>query len=365
MTDSENSVKQQENEQSVPLPTFGNDEIDQLVSKGLESYAVRNYEDATECLGQACGKYSEINGNEDPSLLFIYGRALFKVAMASSDVLGEDKVDKPEKTDDSGMFQFEGSEGPREEDVEEDGEQDGEQDGAKDGAKDEEEDGAKDGVKDGAKDDQEEEHDEQSDFEVAWEILDLARTLFVEKLNKMQNCSTANEFSIKDLRKKLAETYDLLGEVSLESENFPQACEDFSSSLSHKLELFPIESTLISEAHYKLSLAYEFNFEDKQSQAKSIEHLEKTIESVKLRIEKSGQDDPDLLTDLELRLKELQGDESDSSAVQQDKSNVLQGILGGDATTAKELILNAVAKASDINTLVRKAPKRKADSLSD
>jgi HAT1-interacting factor 1 len=370
MTDNENnSVKRQEKEKSTPLPTFSNDEIDQLVAKGLESYAVRNYEDATEKLGLACGRYSEINGKEDPRLLFIYGRALFKVAMASSEVLGEGNVNKSEETDQSGMFQFEGSVGPEDAKVENgDGKGgEGERNGERIDLNEEADGELSDDENDDQNDDgnnEDEANEEQTDFEVAWEILDLARTLFIEELTKLEDPSELGDPStINDLRKKLAETYDILGEVSLESENFPQACEDFNSGLALKQKMYPLESTLISEAHYKLALAYEFNFEDKDSRAKSIEHMEKTIHSVKLRIEKSGEDDPDLVADLELRLKELQ--EIDEASASGDKSAVLQGILGGDATTAKAQILSAVSQASDISTLVRKAPKRKADSLNE
>ena len=39
---------------------------------------------------------------------------------------------------------------------------------------------------------------------------------------------------------------------------FPQAVEDFRSSLAYKQELHPKESEIIAEAHFKLSLALEF-----------------------------------------------------------------------------------------------------------
>lgn len=40
--------------------------------------------------------------------------------------------------------------------------------------------------------------------------------------------------------------------------SFPQAVEDFRSSLAYKQELHPKESEIIAEAHFKLSLALEF-----------------------------------------------------------------------------------------------------------
>lgn len=151
------------------------------------------------------------------------------------------------------------------------------------------------------------------DFTLAWEILDFARVLFLKQLasSAPSNESTGGETAsaeaadapttgtdeskpivqetttdtsgdpitsvlnpdsappttstsaeikpdIKTLQTTLADTYDLLGEVSLESESFPQAAKDLRSSLELKLGLYPPASTLISEAHFKLSLALEF-----------------------------------------------------------------------------------------------------------
>lgn len=73
---------------------------------------------------------------------------------------------------------------------------------------------------------------------------------------------------------RLADTHDLLAEISLENERsvfynlflipifdpprFPGAVTDFRSSLALKEELYPEESEIIAEAHFKLSLALEF-----------------------------------------------------------------------------------------------------------
>lgn len=98
----------------------------------------------------------------------------------------------------------------------------------------------------------------------------------------------------KALRTALADTYDLLGEVSLESESFAQAARDLRSSLDLKLELYPVESTLISEAHYKLSLALEFAAAGEdvsesnrlKGREEAAVEMEKAIASCRARIEK-------------------------------------------------------------------------------
>lgn len=99
---------------------------------------------------------------------------------------------------------------------------------------------------------------------------------------------------VKALRTALADTYDLLGEVSLESESFAQAARDLRSSLDLKLELYPVESTLISEAHYKLSLALEFaaagedvsESDRLKGREEAAVEMEKAIASCRARIEK-------------------------------------------------------------------------------
>jgi HAT1-interacting factor 1 len=62
----------------------------------------------------------------------------------------------------------------------------------------------------------------------------------------------------KHIKERLADTHDLLAEISLENERFPGAVTDFRAALVHKQELYPEESEIIAEAHFKLSLALEF-----------------------------------------------------------------------------------------------------------
>lgn len=247
---------------------YGDKELDTIIQEGIKAYSLRSYEIATEKLGRAYELYMTKFNDDSASLLFIYGKALYKVAVSQSEVLGE-KTDvdalgiDEEDREDEGPERAEGNVERHENELE-----------------------------------NQKEEEEQSDLEVAWEILDLARTLFLEKLEQI-----SDEKEKAMIRNKLAENYDLLGEVSLESENFPQASQDLEESLKLKLELYPKESTLVSEAYFKLSLAHEYNFEDESSKQKAIDSMRNAIESVKLRMEiESGQDDPDLLNDLQIRV---------------------------------------------------------------
>jgi HAT1-interacting factor 1 len=62
----------------------------------------------------------------------------------------------------------------------------------------------------------------------------------------------------RHIKERLADTHDLLAEISLENERFPGAVVDFRSALELKQELYPEESEIVAEAHFKLSLALEF-----------------------------------------------------------------------------------------------------------
>ena len=83
--------------------------------------------------------------------------------------------------------------------------------------------------------------------------------------------------------KKLSETYDILGEVSLEAENFNQAADDLRKCLELRLELFSDTSSLISESHYKLALALEFQSDDSNLRKNAAEQMKLAIESVERR----------------------------------------------------------------------------------
>lgn len=342
---------------SNSTPSYGVAEVDELASQGLKAYALKQYEQATEKFGKACETFTEAKGHDDPSLLYTYGKCLFKVAVSQSAVLG-DTAPQP--------LSAEPEEQPDEE-AEGDGneEQEGEQDG-EDGN--EEEEGEENGEGEQAG---EQEEQQEDDFEVAWEILDLARTLFLEKLEQEDS---------RDLKVKLADTYDLLGEVSIESENFPQAAEDFESSLKLKKELYDSDSSLMSEAHYKLALAYEFSFDENEdtnraNREKAISHMTDAIASVKQRIEKTGKDDPELVQDLEERLTELKQGSRDT--MEEEKAKVLEGILGQVAQSAgpsgsskskpkseiAAVMDQAKSQANDISSLIKK--RKKTDSASE
>ncbi|KAJ2616673.1 hypothetical protein H4S08_000675 [Coemansia sp. RSA 1365] len=91
-----------------------------------------------------------------------------------------------------------------------------------------------------------EEEEEQDDFAAAWDILDLARVIQEKE-------------SDSKTRLKYAETLMLLGDVSMESENFAQAVNDFNAALNVKLQYLDDDNRELAELYYKVALAHEYN----------------------------------------------------------------------------------------------------------
>ena len=275
-----------------------------IIAQATLKYSVKDYDAAAELYSQATELQAEINGEMSPEnadLLYAYGRCLYHVAVKKSDVLGskvagvdqaqskeprtkkaKKKPDSLEALDDQGKrvaeevvakvveekdgsvkpdeesekskpyFQFTGDENWDSSDNEEDrDDQDGE---------------------DGAED------DEEDDFVNAYEVLDLARVLLLKKIEEAEERAgkeTKESQGLRQLKERLADTFDLQAEISLEGERFPTAVVDLKSALELKCALYPQESSLLAEAHYKLSLALEFSSVTQQKDANGEDATEK------------------------------------------------------------------------------------------
>ncbi|KAF5095808.1 hypothetical protein D0Z00_002997 [Geotrichum galactomycetum] len=327
---------------------FGNPEIKKLILDGSKHYAFKEYELAAEKFSEASELHSVKFEKDNPTILFLYGRAVFQIGVSKSDVLGgnaskENKEGNSDKNKKSSKNDADTKESNPNIQLADDVEDD-----------DEEED---------------EEEPTQDDFELAWELLDISRALFLEQVDVLSADASKNSEEIKKLQTKLAEVYDLLGEVSLESENFPQAAEDLEKSLNLKKKIYPVASSLISEAHFKLSLAYEFCVEDPISKDKAIHQMELAIKSVKERLKESATEDATLVKDLETRLEELKRSKAEEGReLEKQKADVLMGLIGQDASEDMKLKLASVlgeggtSAANDISSLVKKKkPKRKIE----
>ncbi|RPA82346.1 hypothetical protein BJ508DRAFT_414179 [Ascobolus immersus RN42] len=263
--------------------------ISSLTALAQKQYALKNYSAAAELYGKACELQTKEHDNNDndprnAELLFLYGKALFQVALSKSDVLGgttptptleDTKKGGKKKEEDAAPAARKGAL------VNITGDENFEDDEEESGSEDEEE-------------EKEGEEDDDDDFSIAWNILDLARVLFQKRLDGLPEDLTPEkrEEEEKKLKTQQADALDLLGELSLESESFQQAATDIKSALEIKEQLLPPSSNILSELHYKLSLALEFSAEDPdlpQEQKDKLrdqaqDHLKAAIDSCKLRI---------------------------------------------------------------------------------
>ena len=284
----------------------GNESAEQirtLTAAATKAYSDKDYALAADLYAQVSELQAQINGEtsiENAEILFLYGRSLFNLGVSKSDVLGgkadEDKpkpdattstsksgsdervpIEKPVATENSptvvsgkeatvssealseiglterkkALFQFTGDENWDDDDEVEEAEGDHKLNG-------------QDGVAAA------EEEDEEDDLTAAWNVLDLARVLLTRKLKAFASAphddatdlkgkGLATESThIRHVKERLAESHDILAEISLEGEKFPQAVVDFRAALALKKDLYPEDSSLRAEAHYKLSLALEF-----------------------------------------------------------------------------------------------------------
>ncbi|KJA28175.1 hypothetical protein HYPSUDRAFT_806692 [Hypholoma sublateritium FD-334 SS-4] len=236
--------------------------VQSCVEQAKRAFALRKYEQAIDHYATALELATAQSGEDAPTtadLYFAYGKALLENAIVQSGVLGKEQPEEAREE----QGQRAGATGPilsftgdMEEPVdlfaaaaaaaEDDEDEDGEGEG------------------------NDEDGEPEDDFNAAWEVLDLARAIY-------QKQSADDE----EVALKLADTYIALGDVSMETEKFEQAIQDFEAGLEHKLALLPTSSRQIAEAHYKLSMVLDLT-SGRLSDA--ITHAEKALQSVESRL---------------------------------------------------------------------------------
>ncbi|KAI0473247.1 histone H1-binding protein [Xylariaceae sp. FL0804] len=406
-----------------------------LTAKATALYQSKKYDEAAEVFSQATEMQAELNGEmapENADVLFLYGRCLFRVGQSKSDVLGgkAPAEKKPKKasqpkakaapTASSAVNESEADKTDAEK-VAEEGVAAIAKNASGSGIKDEDteakkplfqftgdenfEDSDEDEAEEGAEDGAEEEEDD--DLAVAFEILELSRLLFEKRLEQInaENLEEKgaekieeNSKLVRHVKERLADTHDLLAEISLENEKFPEAIKDGRATLKYKTELYSEESEMVAEAHFKLSLALEFasvtttsedagdasaKTVDENLRTEAAEELEKAIASTQLKLKNKEVDlammhapeDNDesrkqiaevkeLIAEMEQRLVDLRKAPMDVEEAL-GKDNPLSGILGkalGESAAEQERRVEEAKKsANDLSGLVRKKTKEEPE----
>jgi len=242
-------------------------------AKAAALYAHKQYEEASEVYAQAAEMQAEMNGEMDPEnaeILFLYGRALFKVGQSKSDVLGG-KAPEPKKTAKpkaakaaastdanapataelkNGSVEVTGSSAAAIAEAERKLDAVVGEATAKEAAQKEKDDSIPEQKKplfqfegddnlvdsddeEEAEEGEGEDEEEDDDLATAFEILDLARVLFNKRLEALQAEEEAQQGKgkevaeagsdsalIRHIKERLADTHDLLAEISLENERY-------------------------------------------------------------------------------------------------------------------------------------------------
>ncbi|KAK8151062.1 hypothetical protein IWX90DRAFT_134441 [Phyllosticta citrichinensis] len=271
------------------------DKLSALLAAAELQYRLKNYDEAADIYSKATEVQVQLNGEmapENAELYFRYGRCLYKVAVAKSDVLGgrvaseEKPAKKPKKQQKNGDGNAKAEEalpGGEQKLAEEVVEAVVEENVGKADSNDQTVEnkpffqitGDENWDTESDEEDEEAEADaleEEDDFSNAYEILDVARCLLEKQLEALQTSARdttgdkgkgkgpAKELDPEERKvlEKLAETRHLQAEIGLENENFVEAVNDFRAALDIKQKLYPEESSVIAEGHYFLSLALEF-----------------------------------------------------------------------------------------------------------
>jgi len=287
---------------------------------------------AVTTLGDACELFSNLFGEtagEMGEVYFYYGKALLEMARLESGVLGnaldgvpeeeegeEGQVEDPEKLTEEekeevgskvtdalgenfekhdkiakihqGAVNGDGEDDGDDDDESADGEEaeNGEKEKNGEGAKDEKaesdvEGGEKEGEDQSAQ--EVEEEDDPSNLQLAWEMLELAKVVYTK--------TAETEKDNLEAGRRLCETYMVLGEVSLENENYPQAVEDLELCLARRVASLPSDSRCIAETHYQLGIAQGFDMKWEEA----VVSLEAAIKVLETRVAnlKTSTESPD------------------------------------------------------------------------
>ena len=333
-------------------------ELTNKTAAASQKYALRQYAEAADLYSEATALQAELNGEMDlknADLLYVYGRCLYHLGVSQSDVLGGKVagdgsgenaggkkkrrgkgVDGSSKQDPNTMEDIRRTKEDAQQQMQDKAAEDavektaegkqalkeleearrakesskpffqitGDADDWEDEDEDEEEDEQGDAAEEG-----DEGSETEDDFATAYEILDVARILLAKQAEAIAEHGKGKGKvgdELKQIRERLADTHDLQAEISLENERFADAISDSRASLELKQELFPRESSILAEAHFKLSLALEFasvtapkdseghaqpgkeGQVDEAMRKEASTHMEAAIESSKLRVEKES-----------------------------------------------------------------------------
>ncbi|XP_026202176.1 nuclear autoantigenic sperm protein isoform X2 [Anabas testudineus] len=214
---------------------------------------------------------------------------------------------------------------------------------------------------DGEENGQDKEEEEVGNLQLAWEMLEVCKVIYKRKEGKEDQLMAA-------------QTFLKLGEVGVESGNYPQALEDFQECLALQLKHLPPHSRLLAETHYHVATT--LCYMDQYSQA--IQHYNSSIKVIETRLailqevidaaegenaatEKSEMEELKLLLpDIREKVEDAKESQRTASAA----SQAIQQTLGGASTSSAFLCENGGPSSSTACTTTSQIPIKSSDSVS-
>ena len=83
------------------------------------------------------------------------------------------------------------------------------------------------------------------------------------------------------MENRVSDTFQTLGELSIENENYEQAIEDLQTCLKRRQQMMPEDSRCIAETHYQIGVAQGFNLQFDEAMLS----LDGAIQVLQLRID--------------------------------------------------------------------------------
>ncbi|KAM3915522.1 nuclear autoantigenic sperm protein [Leptodactylus fuscus] len=322
-----------------------------LVMKDVRS-AVNAFQEASSLLGKKYGETSD----KCADAFYYYGLALLELARMENNVLGNALEGVPEEEDEESDDK-EDPNIPSASNLDEEGEDSDNEES----------------------EEKETEEDEVGNLQLAWEMLDLCKVIYQRQQDKAAQL-------------KAAQAHLKLGEVSVESENYSQAVEDFLACLTIQKEHLEEHDRLLAETHYQLGLAYQYSsrHDDAISHfTQSIHVIEKRLAVLKEQLEKAVEESKE---ETQKEMAELQGllpdirekieDSKEAHKTAEDTDKALKETLvgtssgfpkenGGTSTPAAaaehstDCTVPVTNCISDITHLVRKKRKTEESPIKD
>lgn len=386
------------------------EEAKSLLVQGKRAMALEDYQSATDCLEQSCQLFDAFYGvakRECADAYLEYGLAL--VALADIEAgNGTDKIFKKAGVTEDGDGDDDDEEGEDEEGEDEEAEGEGEEDGdhkkseelkmdtdsneepktngtsktngiSSEATKDSETNGVvndnlqpqasssstsdepQPGTSNGPEkeaegdDDEDTANEEATTIEIAWEVLCLAKRLYM------------TDESLEG-RLKLAETLQKIGEISIEWENNDNAVSILEECLNIRKAILPPEDRLIALTYYNLGLAHSFKSETLKANENfqnAIGVIEKRIASLTVDLDKAKESQDtvtigtyqkeinelkELLPDLNMRLDDSKEDDTSSQDVLKRTREEMQQ----EDDEARKVCSDKSKQADDITHLVKR-----------